>query len=76
MERVSRVTPGSRATSWFAKGNQVSATNLTGPLLNSTAHWYFLSTVEAWSSPQYRTWASIGGSITDSRGSDTDKNNR
>ena len=31
--------PGSRATSWFTMGNQVAATNLTGPLLNSTAHW-------------------------------------
>lgn len=31
--------PGSRATSWFTMGNQVGATNLTGPLLNSTAHW-------------------------------------
>jgi hypothetical protein len=32
--------PGSRTTSWFTMGNQLSATNLTGPLLNSTAHWY------------------------------------
>lgn len=31
--------PGSRTTSWFTIGNQISATNLTGPLLNSTAHW-------------------------------------
>ncbi len=37
--------PGSRDTSWMTVGNQVSATNLTGPDLNSTAHWlYFLST--------------------------------
>ncbi|KAJ9609609.1 hypothetical protein H2200_005937 [Cladophialophora chaetospira] len=68
--------PGSRATSWFTMGNQVGATNLTGPLLNSTAHWYFLSAVEAWSPRDYRTWAIIGDSITDGRGSDTDKNNR
>ncbi|OCT51185.1 extracellular GDSL-like lipase/acylhydrolase [Cladophialophora carrionii] len=68
--------PGSRATSWFTMGNQVGATNLTGPLLNSTAHWYFLSAVEAWSPPDYRTWAIIGDSITDGRGSDTDQNNR
>ena len=32
--------PGSRTTSWFTIGNQLSAANLTGPLLNSTAHWY------------------------------------
>jgi hypothetical protein len=31
--------PGSRDTSWMTPGNQVSATNLTGPELNSTAHW-------------------------------------
>lgn len=31
--------PGSRTTSWFTIGNQSSAANLTGPLLNSTAHW-------------------------------------
>ncbi|EXJ68804.1 uncharacterized protein A1O5_07735 [Cladophialophora psammophila CBS 110553] len=68
--------PGSRATSWFTLGNQVGATNLTGPFLNSTQHWYFLSAVEAWSPPNYRTWAIIGDSITDGRGSDPDKNNR
>ncbi|OQU98919.1 hypothetical protein CLAIMM_04629 [Cladophialophora immunda] len=68
--------PGSRATSWFTLGNQVGATNLTGPFLNSTQHWYFLSAVEAWSPPNYRTWAIIGDSITDGRGSDTDENDR
>lgn len=31
--------PGSRTTSWMTLGNQVSAANLTGPVLNSTAHW-------------------------------------
>lgn len=31
--------PGSRDTSWMTLGNQVGATNLTGPALNSTAHW-------------------------------------
>ena len=31
--------PGSRTTSWMTVGNQVGATNLTGPELNSTAHW-------------------------------------
>ncbi len=35
--------PGSRATSWFTLGNQIGATNLTGPSLNSTAHWYVTS---------------------------------
>ena len=31
--------PGSRTISWFTMGNQIEATNLTGPLLNQTAHW-------------------------------------
>jgi hypothetical protein len=31
--------PGSRTTSWFTFGNQLSETNLTGNFLNSTAHW-------------------------------------
>jgi hypothetical protein len=31
--------PGSRSTSWFTMGDQTTAQNLTGPLLNSTAHW-------------------------------------
>lgn len=31
--------PGSRTTSWMTLGNQVGAANLTGPELNSTAHW-------------------------------------
>jgi lysophospholipase L1-like esterase len=37
---------------------------------------YFLSTVETWSPPSYRAFSIIGDSITDGRGSDTDKNNR
>lgn len=31
--------PGSRTTTWLTVGNQVGAANLTGPVLNSTAHW-------------------------------------
>ncbi|KAL6244314.1 hypothetical protein RBB50_008556 [Rhinocladiella similis] len=68
--------PGSRTTSWMTVGNQVGATNLTGPELNSTAHWFFLSAVEAWSPPTVHAFSIIGDSITDGRGSDTDMNNR
>lgn len=32
--------PGSRTTSWFALGNQVSAASLGGESLKSAAHWY------------------------------------
>ncbi|GLB43726.1 putative GDSL-like Lipase/Acylhydrolase family protein [Lyophyllum shimeji] len=68
--------PGSRTTTWFAKGNQVNATKLTGSSLASTAHWYFLSSVEAWSPLEAGTLSIVGDSITDGRGSTTDANNR
>ncbi|KAK3063668.1 hypothetical protein LTS18_013709 [Coniosporium uncinatum] len=68
--------PGSRTTSWFAEGNQVSETNLTGSDVESAAHWYFVSAVEAWSSPQAGALVVVGDSITDGRGSSTDANNR
>jgi hypothetical protein len=32
--------PGSRTTSWWTNGNQVSAASLTGSTLASGAHWY------------------------------------
>ncbi|KAI8981331.1 extracellular GDSL-like lipase/acylhydrolase [Trametes punicea] len=68
--------PGSRTTSWMTFGNQVKAANLTGPDLQSVAHWYFISTLDAWVPNAERTVAFVGDSITDGRGSDTDKNNR
>ncbi|OCL14528.1 extracellular GDSL-like lipase/acylhydrolase [Glonium stellatum] len=68
--------PGSRTTSWFSFGNHVNDTNMTDPSLQGAAHWYFLSAVEAWASSSSSTFAIVGDSITDGRGSDTDKNNR
>ncbi|KAI0640191.1 extracellular GDSL-like lipase/acylhydrolase [Trametes polyzona] len=68
--------PGSRTTSWFTFGNQVTAANLTGPSLQNVAHWFFISTLDAWVPTAQSTVAFVGDSITDGRGSDTDKNNR
>ncbi|KAI0086384.1 SGNH hydrolase [Irpex rosettiformis] len=70
--------PGSRTTSWFVNGNEVSATNLTitNPNVQSAAHWFFVSAVEVWSPPTTVAWGIVGDSITDGRGSDTDANNR
>lgn len=31
--------PGSRATTWMTFGNEVTATNITGPETTSIAHW-------------------------------------
>ncbi|KAG8930649.1 hypothetical protein FRC00_001050 [Tulasnella sp. 408] len=68
--------PGSRTTSWFSFGNFVNAANLTDSSTLSAAHWYLLSAVEAWSPLTTRAFAIVGDSITDGRGSTTDKNNR
>ncbi|GIJ83052.1 hypothetical protein Asppvi_001569 [Aspergillus pseudoviridinutans] len=68
--------PGSRTTSWLSFGNWVGAKNLTDPSVMSVDHWYFISAVEASLSPSSRSFAIIGDSITDGRGSDTNANNR
>ena len=31
--------PGSRVNIWYTFGNQVNAENITGPIVNTTAHW-------------------------------------
>lgn len=70
--------PGSRTTSFWQFGNAVSAPQLdiSDAKTQSAAHWYFVSAVEAWAPPSYGTLALVGDSITDGRGSETDKNNR
>lgn len=70
--------PGSRMTSWWQFGNAVDAASLSisNPLTQSAAHWYFLSSIEAWVPPLYGSFLIIGDSITDGRGSEDNKNNR
>ncbi|KAF2834950.1 extracellular GDSL-like lipase/acylhydrolase [Patellaria atrata CBS 101060] len=70
--------PGSRTTSWWSFGNEVSKADLTitDPNTQSAAHWYFISAVEAWVPANVRTFAIIGDSITDGRGSTNNANNR
>ncbi|KAF8159147.1 extracellular GDSL-like lipase/acylhydrolase [Crassisporium funariophilum] len=68
--------PGSRTTSWFSFGNHVGAEKMTDPSTQSVAHWFFLSAVEVWSPKDTSALAIVGDSITDGRGSDTDRNNR
>ncbi|KAJ6627909.1 extracellular GDSL-like lipase/acylhydrolase [Mycena sp. CBHHK59/15] len=67
--------PGSRTTSWISFGNFVMAANLTDSSTTSLAHWYFVSAVETWTTSA-SAFVIVGDSITDGRGSDTDKNNR
>ncbi|KAF2760519.1 SGNH hydrolase [Pseudovirgaria hyperparasitica] len=68
--------PGSRTTSWLTSGNTINDANMTSTGLASVAHWYYLSAVEAWLPNTSRAFAIVGDSITDGRGSETDKNNR
>jgi lysophospholipase L1-like esterase len=68
--------PGSRTTSWFSFGNFVSAPSLTDASTQSVAHWYFVSAVEVLAPITTGAFVIVGDSITDGRGSDTDKNNR
>jgi lysophospholipase L1-like esterase len=70
--------PGSRTTSFFQRGDATTASALaiTDPSTQSVAHWYFISSVEAWAPKRTRSLLIVGDSITDGRGSTTDKNNR
>jgi lysophospholipase L1-like esterase len=70
--------PGSRTTSWWQFGNAVDAAQLaiTDASSQSAAHWYFLSSIEAWVSPKQGSFLIVGDSITDGRGSTNNQNNR
>jgi lysophospholipase L1-like esterase len=70
--------PGSRTTSWWQRGNAINASSLTitDATTQSAAHWYFLSSIEAWVPPHTRSLIIVGDSITDGRGSTTNANNR
>ncbi|KAK3995381.1 SGNH hydrolase-type esterase domain-containing protein [Cladorrhinum sp. PSN332] len=69
--------PGSRTSSWLAKGNLVSTADLSSaPELQRIDRWFLLSTVSAWLPAKRSALAIIGDSITDGRGSTTNGNDR
>lgn len=68
--------PGSRTTSWLSFGDQTSASNFTDASTQSTAHWYLISALEAWSPRNSKSLVIVGDSITDGRGSTTNGNDR
>ncbi|KAI3392808.1 hypothetical protein diail_5157 [Diaporthe ilicicola] len=71
--------PGSRTTSFFARGNQTGAPDVSADkLTESAALWYFITAVEAYLPTAASSGALIlvGDSITDGRGSTTDRNDR
>ncbi|KAF5648670.1 lysophospholipase L1 [Fusarium sp. NRRL 52700] len=69
--------PGSRTDSWLCHGDQSMVSELSGPDLQSSTHWYFLSGVETCVNPTHRgTLVLLGDSITDGRCSTDNANNR
>ncbi|HVU26402.1 MAG TPA: SGNH/GDSL hydrolase family protein [Verrucomicrobiae bacterium] len=75
-ETSSHVTghPGSRATSYLLAGDFVSAADL--PAAAQTQHWYILTGIDIEAENSSAAIVTLGDSITDGRGSETDKNNR
>ncbi|OQE19119.1 hypothetical protein PENSTE_c016G06068 [Penicillium steckii] len=70
--------PGSRTTSFISFDDHVGEKDLktNGDAVQSIEHWYFISAVEGFLNSETRSFAIVGDSITDGRGSTTNKNNR
>lgn len=66
--------PGSRTTSYILKGDQVHAVDFSGAV--KTDHWYMINTIEVMAPAESFAIAALGNSITDGRGSGTNKQNR
>ncbi|CAH0002295.1 unnamed protein product [Clonostachys byssicola] len=68
--------PGSRTTSFFAKGNHLESLDFEAETAGSADHWYFISAVEGLIPGTASTLVIVGDSITDGRGSTTNGNDR
>jgi lysophospholipase L1-like esterase len=66
--------PGSRTTSYLAHGDQVGASDLTAA--TPVDHWYFISDLEILEPTRASAVDVIGDSLTDGRGSTTNRNDR
>lgn len=66
--------PGSRTTSFIATGNHVADADLPGAI--TTDHWYVVSGIDVVADQNASVVVALGNSITDGRGSGTNKNNR
>lgn len=66
--------PGSRTTSYLQAGDSVSALDL--PNAAKTEHWYILTGIDVEADTSSAAIVTLGDSITDGRGSGTDKNDR
>jgi lysophospholipase L1-like esterase len=66
--------PGSRSTSYLQTGDAVSASDML--TATRTQHWYILNGIDVEAEPSSAAIVALGDSITDGRGSGTDKNDR
>ena len=66
--------PGSRTTSYLTLYNQAASPDFEDPI--TTDHWYMINGVEVYVPADYAAIAVLGNSITDGRGSGTNKQNR
>jgi lysophospholipase L1-like esterase len=66
--------PGSRATSYIAHKDLVSAPEL--PSAKTMEHWYFIAGIDVAASPDAAAVVALGDSITDGHGATTNGNDR
>ncbi|SFZ91853.1 Lysophospholipase L1 [Flaviramulus basaltis] len=66
--------PGSRTTSYILTGNQTASNDFKDAV--KTDHWYVINGIDVLSTKSTSAVAIIGNSITDGRGSGTNKQNR
>lgn len=66
--------PGSRTTSYLLPGNQVSSVDFSGAV--RTDHWYIINGIDVVADESAGAVVVLGNSITDGRGSGTNKQNR
>lgn len=66
--------PGSRTTSYIKTGNHISAPEIPGA--SQTDHWYLIDAIDVKAPESTAAVATLGNSITDGRGSGTNKQNR
>jgi lysophospholipase L1-like esterase len=66
--------PGSRTTSYILTGNEVSAEDFSGGV--TTDHWYIINGIDVMAPESAAAVVTLGNSITDGRGSGTNKQNR
>jgi len=66
--------PGSRTTSYILSGNKLSAVDFSGAV--RTDHWYIINSIDVVAPESAAAVVTLGNSITDGRGSGTNKQNR